>query len=224
MSDNSTDPYDVRNELRMELIVLNADLTELNKKWDFSTILRPLLEETDTMSPLMTQIERLNKQKYRMTKLKDGFLRQEQERKEQEQSRPAPPPAAAAPKRRRKSSKRRGDSTYSIQDRTSETPCIPQNAEETPISMPTPCIRRIPPIPENPVIPVTPAPIEPSWGPLKRYTEQCTEKTYHQAVAAAKWLYDHMRSTEGGPASLSTRALDRVPNAQGPSPRRNFIA
>ncbi len=123
-----------------------------------------------------------------MTKLKDGFLRQEQERKEQEQSRPAPPPAAAAPKRRRESSKRRGDSTYSIQNRTSEAPCIPQNAKETPISMPMPCTGQ-PPITENPVIPFTPAPIEPSWGPLKRYTIQCTEKTYHQAVAAARWLY-----------------------------------
>ena len=77
-----------------------------------------------------------------MTRLKDDFQRKEQERKvherkEQEQSRPAPPPAAAAPKRRGGSSKRRVDSIYSIQyivqNSTSETPCIPQNAEETPL-------------------------------------------------------------------------------------------
>ena len=84
--------------------------------------------------------------------------------------------------------------------------------------MPTPCIRRSPPIPENLGFPVTPAPIEPDWGPLKRYTEQCTEKTYHQAVAAAEWLYAYMRSVEGGPQSLSCRALERVPPALWPSP------
>ena len=43
MSDNSTDPYDVRNELRMDLIMLNADLKGLNKDWDLSPVLRPLL-------------------------------------------------------------------------------------------------------------------------------------------------------------------------------------
>ncbi len=92
MSDSFTDPYDVRNELRMQLIVFNADLMQLNKQWDFSVVLRPLVEDTDTVFPLLTQIERLRKQKDRMTRLKDDFLRQEQERKEHEKSRPAPPP------------------------------------------------------------------------------------------------------------------------------------
>ena len=223
MGENSNDIHDVRDELRMQLIVLNADLKKLKKDWDFSAILRPFLE--DTMAPSFSQIDRMRKQKERMTTLKDDFLRQEQERKvqerkEQEQSRPAPPPAAAAstkpgggPRKRRA-----GDSIHSIQNRTSETPCIPQNAEVPPISMPTPCIRRSPPIPENLGFPVTPAPIEPNWGPLKRYTEQCTEKTYHQAVAAAEWLYAYMRSVEGGPALLTSRALQHVPPALWPRP------
>jgi hypothetical protein len=181
MSDNSTDPFDVRNQLRMELIVLNADLTRLNKQWDFSVVLRPLLEDTETICPLLTQIERLQKQKDRMTRLKDDFLRQEQERKEhvreeqeQEQSRPAPPPAAAAPKRSGGGSKKCADSIYSIQsiaqDRTSETPCIPQKATKTPLSRPAPR----PPIPEL-------APIEPQWGPLKRYTDGMKLETYGES-------------------------------------------
>ena len=81
----------------------------------------------------------------RMIKIRDDFLRneqerREQERKEQEQPRAAPLPAAA-PKKPRNISKRHADSLppsiQSIpQNRTSETPCIPQNAEEIPISMP----------------------------------------------------------------------------------------
>jgi hypothetical protein len=129
MSDNSTDPYDVRNELKMELILLNRDLKKLDKDLDMSAVLRPLLEDTEPMTPLSAQIERLRKLKDRMTTVKDAFLRQEQERKEhvreeQEQSRPAPPPAAAAPKRSGGGSKKCADSIYSIQsipqDRTSE--------------------------------------------------------------------------------------------------------
>ena len=141
MTDNSTDLFDMRDELRVQLIVLNSDLKKLDKDWDFSAMFRPLLE--DTMAPSFSQIERLRKWKERMTTLKDDFLRQQQERKEQEPSRPAPPPAAAASTRRRGSRKRRqgdnGDSIHSIQNRTSETPCIPQNVEVPPISMPTTC-------------------------------------------------------------------------------------
>ena len=137
MSDSSTDIHDVRDELRTELITLNAQLKRLDNALDYSAVLRPYLE--DTMAPSLFQIDRMRKQIERMTTLRDDFLRQEQERKvqerkEQEQSRPAPPPAAAAstkpgggPRKRRA-----GDSIHSIQNRTSETPCIPQNAEVPP--------------------------------------------------------------------------------------------
>ncbi len=50
MSDNSTDLEDVRNELWMELIILNRNLKKLDKDLDFSAVLRPLLEDTGTMS------------------------------------------------------------------------------------------------------------------------------------------------------------------------------
>ncbi len=98
------------------------------------------------------------------------------------------------------------------QTRTSETPLtpsIPKNAKETPIPMPTPCTWQ-------PAIPDPLSPIEPSWGPLKRYTEQFSFKTYNQVVSAAKWLFDHIRKTEGGPASCTVRALDRLNRPQPP--------
>ena len=42
--------------------------------------------------------------------------------------------------------------------------------------------------------------------------------TYLKAVDAAKWLYEQMRSAAGGPASLTIRALDFVPESEWPSP------
>jgi len=105
MSDNSTDLFDLRDQLRMQLIVLNADLKRLNNDLDLSAVLRQYLEDTPSDTgrmppPTLAQIERLRRQKERMTTLKEEEERKEQERKEQEQSRPAPLPAAAAPKRR----------------------------------------------------------------------------------------------------------------------------
>ncbi len=76
--------------------------------------------------------------------------------------------------------------------------------------MPTPCTWQ-------PAIPDAPSPIEPTWGPLKRYTEQCSFKTYNRVVAAAEWLFQHMLKTEGGPAACTVRALDDETVAQSPS-------
>ena len=156
LDENSVDIEDVRNKLRTDSIMLNGALKKLYKDWDFSDVLRPLLTD---QGPAFTQIPRLRKQMERMIKIRDDFLRNEQERKEQErkeQEQRAAPLPAAAPKRPRESSKRHADSLQpSIQsipqncitvtadaDRTSETPItpsIPQNTKEAPISMPTRC-------------------------------------------------------------------------------------
>ena len=80
--ESSVHEEDVRDEMRTELIMLNAALTELNKKWDFSDVFRSLLTD---QGPAFTQIPRLKKQMMeRMIKIRDAFLRKEQERKEQE--------------------------------------------------------------------------------------------------------------------------------------------
>ena len=71
-NDRSVDPDEVRDDLRIELITLNAELKQLNKDWDFSAVLRPLL---DDQGPAMPQIPRLTKLKERMTRLRDDFLR-----------------------------------------------------------------------------------------------------------------------------------------------------
>ena len=81
VSENSVDVEDVRDEMRTDLIMLNGALKQLNKDWDYSEVLRPLLTD---QGPAFTQILRLKKQMERMIKIRDDFLRNEQELKEQE--------------------------------------------------------------------------------------------------------------------------------------------
>jgi hypothetical protein len=73
---NSTDPDDVREELKIELIVLNGALKDLNKNWDFMDIIRPL---TTDQGPALAIIPKLKKQIERLTKLRDDFLLKELE-------------------------------------------------------------------------------------------------------------------------------------------------
>ena len=67
--------------MRTDLIMLNGALKQLNKDWDFSEVLRPLLADH---GPAITQIPRPTKQMERMIKIRDDFLRNEQELQEQE--------------------------------------------------------------------------------------------------------------------------------------------
>jgi hypothetical protein len=76
-SDNSIDPEDVRDELRTELLMLNAALKELNPNLDLSDALRPLLADT---GPAVAHVQRLSRQKERMEKIRDGLLRQAEEK------------------------------------------------------------------------------------------------------------------------------------------------
>ena len=64
-SDTSTDPEDIRDELRSELLLLNAELKQINPDFDFSDALRPLLADT---GPAVAHVPRLRNQKARMEK------------------------------------------------------------------------------------------------------------------------------------------------------------
>ena len=67
----SIDPEDVRDELRNELIVLNADLKKLDRDLDYSDFIRTFLAGE---GPAEAQIPRMKKQIQRMQKVKDDFL------------------------------------------------------------------------------------------------------------------------------------------------------
>ena len=83
--DMSIDPEDVRDELRNELIVLNADLKKLDRDLDYSEFIRTFLAGE---GPAEAQIPRMKKQILRMQKVKDEYL-------EKEKAKPAPARAAS---------------------------------------------------------------------------------------------------------------------------------
>ena len=70
-ADDSLDQDDVKEELKMELVLLNATLKDLNPNWDFAPIINPLLSD---QGPAMAVVPKLKKQIERMTKGRDDFL------------------------------------------------------------------------------------------------------------------------------------------------------
>jgi hypothetical protein len=67
--ETSTDVDAVREELKFELIVLHGEVKELNKSWDFTAIVDPLLADQGSAFLL---IPRIKKQIERLKKLKEG--------------------------------------------------------------------------------------------------------------------------------------------------------
>ena len=61
----------VKEELKFQLAVLYADMKELNKNWDFTLLINPLLEN---QGPAFALVPRLKNQIVRMTTLRDEFL------------------------------------------------------------------------------------------------------------------------------------------------------
>ena len=78
-SDISTDPEDIRDELRTELLLLNTELKQMNPDFDLFEALRPLLADT---GPAVAHVSRLQKQKARMEKNRDDLLRKAEENKQ----------------------------------------------------------------------------------------------------------------------------------------------
>ena len=70
VDENSTDLDAVRAELRFELIVLHTEVKELNKGWDFTAVVKPLL---DDQGSAMLGIPIIKNMIERMKKLRDEF-------------------------------------------------------------------------------------------------------------------------------------------------------
>jgi hypothetical protein len=66
---------DVKEDLKFELAVLNAALKDLNKNWDFTVFINPLLAD---QGPANAVVPKIKKQIDRMTKLRDEFLQTKQ--------------------------------------------------------------------------------------------------------------------------------------------------
>ena len=60
----------VKEDLKFELAVLNAAMKDLNKNWDFTLLINPLLAQ----GPAIAVVPKLKRQIDRLTKLRDEFL------------------------------------------------------------------------------------------------------------------------------------------------------
>ena len=81
-----SDPEELREDLKTELVMLHATLKVLNKEYDFSEIVNPLLREA---GPAEAHNKRLMNQIRRLTKIKDNLMRQEEEKRTPAIMRPA---------------------------------------------------------------------------------------------------------------------------------------
>jgi hypothetical protein len=72
VDDTSTDVEALRDELKFKMVVLHSEVMALDKTWDFSGIIKPLM---DDQGPPLNVVARIQKQIERLQKLKDDFYR-----------------------------------------------------------------------------------------------------------------------------------------------------
>ena len=70
-ADDSLDQDNEKEDLKMELALLNTALKKLDPDFDFAPIINPLLSD---QGPAMAVVPKLKKQIERMTKVRDDFL------------------------------------------------------------------------------------------------------------------------------------------------------
>ena len=208
---------DARDELKFELAILNGALKDLNKNWDFTDIIRPLLSD---QGPANAVVPKLKKQIERMTKIKDDFLRREEEKKQagapvqREEERNQ---ADALPRAREQQQKQQKDkaNVLRLEHRPREEE-LSHTGQGGPSADPTgTCYlrkRRGPRAAQSTPNLVIPE-VLPAWSPLKRYTDLDTD-SYQELVKAARWVFEYMQSSPGGALSCTMRrCIDSVSTA-----------
>ena len=70
-ADDSLDQDNEKEDLKMELALLNTALKKLDPDFDFAPIINPLLSD---QGPAMAVVPKLKKQIERITKVRDDFL------------------------------------------------------------------------------------------------------------------------------------------------------
>ena len=89
VDDTSTDLEALRDELRFDMVLLHSEVMKLDKTWDFSDIIKPLMVD---QGPPILVVPRIKKQIERLQKLRDDYYRTARDLQ-----RPAPALAEAAP-------------------------------------------------------------------------------------------------------------------------------
>ena len=229
-NDISTDPEDIRDELRTELILLNTELKQMNPDLDFFEALRPLLADT---GPAMAHVQRLQKQKARMEKIRDDCLRKAEEKRHATPAvgsgssiclvgaRPSPSTetgwnhkpfaasSAAEPFRLNQAAAPAeiiGGSMAATSHSASRNRPGRRGGGGAPI-----CAK------------IVPAEVLPPWGPFKRYSDKMDRLTYDESCKVAEWTFRILQAhaggpREGGPAKITVRSLTTLAAPEPPVP------
>ena len=178
------DQDDVREELKMELALLNAALKKLDPHLDLADIIKPLLSD---QGPAIAAVPKLKKQIGRMTKIRDELL---QKRAANTQGRMSVVPEPAGP-------------SAACAELGTE---VLRTATPPAVSLPRARLKRGPSVAQStPDIFV--AEVQPAWGPLKRFEAGLDQRRYDACVKCARLVFDHMRSAAhpGGPRECKQR-------------------
>jgi hypothetical protein len=159
----------VRDEMKYDLVVLNASMKEPKPNWDCSVIINPLLAG---QGPALALIPKLKRQLENMKKNRDDFLRREEEKRgadflRKDQERPSAAPAGTSRRRNRTA--------------------LPADSCAEPFGgLHDQKKRGRPPRLSSTVL----SEVLPAWGPLKRCSERMEAIAYHETVKLARWLFD----------------------------------
>ena len=191
-TENSSEIDDLREEYKNELILLHANLKALNRDYDFSAILNPLLAET---GPALTHVPKLAKQIARMKKC----LKDLEEKLQAGSLRQSPAQTSGGSGCSAASAKSQAHFLSQSPAQTSGYSAAAATSAETPRPRPTrdgaPRGRGGRRRTSSPPRGIVPKEVEPAWGELKRYAPM-DYATYASAQNTARQIYDHTLARE----------------------------
>ena len=235
-SDTSTDPEDIRDELRTELLLLNTELKQINPDFDFSDALRPLLADT---GPAVAHVPRLQKQKARMEKIRDDFLRKAEEKRHATPAvgsgssiclvGPRPSPSTETGWNHKPFAASSAAEPFRLnQGRQAAAPAEIIGGSMAAASHSASCPRpgrRGAPICAT----IVPEEVLPPWGPLKRYSDKMERRAYDDSCRVAEWTFRVLLAhaggpREGGPAKITVRSLPTLAAPEPPVQRGSITS
>ena len=180
---------DQKDDLKSELVALNAAMRRLDPNLDFSDIIKPLLAD---QGPAFALLTKLRKQLDRMKKIRDGLPPTPSVLSPALVTPSVPAPEYMGPPNRDRPAQSR-DSRHTGNKRV-----LPESS----ILVPDTQHKRVRRVSRDIVVPE----ILPALGPLKRYANM-EEAHYHESVELARWCFDRMLDQAGGPQQQTMQKI-----------------
>ena len=191
LSDGSLESAeDQKDDLKSELVALNAAMRRLDPNLDFSKIIDPLLADQGSAFAL---VPKLRKQLQRMQKIRDGLTPTPSVQSPALVTPSVPAPEYIGPPNRDRPAQSR--QTGNKRDMHVSGILVPDNHKR----------KRARRVPKKIDVPE----VLPALGPLKRYAN-VEEEHYRESVKVAQWCYDRMLDQAGGPKCLPMRQVQHL--------------